>query len=137
LPDRNKGSWVIWDKRVRADGEAINQAMSTSEFETCWSRKKHQRLVCRMVHSGICSIENDKRVHPTQKPVKLAEWFFERWGKETKLVVDLFLGSGSTLIACEKTGRKCYGMELDPHYCSVIIERWQNFTGKKAQRLDG
>jgi DNA modification methylase len=90
-----------------------------------------------MVHSGICSIENDKRVHPTQKPVKLAEWFFERWGKETKLVVDLFLGSGSTLIACEKTGRKCYGMELDPHYCSVIIERWQNFTGKKAQRLDG
>ena len=50
--------------------------------------------------------------------------------------IDPFLGSGTTLIACEKTKRKCYGMELDPHYCDVIVKRWENFTGKKAT-LDG
>src|SRR5690606_8673996 len=77
------------------------------------------------------------KVHPTQKPAKLAEWFFEQWGKNTKLVVDIFLGSGSTLIACEKTNRKCYRMEIDPHYCSVIIERWQKCTGKTAQKAIG
>ena len=46
--------------------------------------------------------------------------------------MDPFLGSGSTLIACEKTGRKCYGMEIDPHYCDVIVKRWEEYTGKKA-----
>ena len=50
------------------------------------------------------------------------------------LVVDFFLGSGSTLIACEKTNRTCYGMELDTKYCDVIIERWEQFTGQKAKK---
>jgi methylase of polypeptide subunit release factors len=48
-------------------------------------------------------------------------------------VLDVFLGSGSTLIACEKTNRKCYGMEIDPIYCDVIIKRWEDYTGKKAE----
>ena len=48
-------------------------------------------------------------------------------------ILDPFLGSGSTLIACEKTNRKCYGMELDPHYCDVIIKRWEDYTGKVAK----
>ena len=52
--------------------------------------------------------------------------------EDIKNILDLFLGSGTTLIACEKTNRKCYGMELDEHYCDVIINRWQNYTGKKA-----
>ena len=47
-------------------------------------------------------------------------------------VLDIFLGSGTTLIACEKAGRKCYGMELDPIYCDVIVERWEKITGKKG-----
>lgn len=132
LPKKTAGSWIVWDKRYAADGP-IKQAMSTSEFELCWSREKHQRLICRMVHSGICSVENDKRVHPTQKPVKLAEWFFDHWADGRKNVLDLFLGSGSTLIACEKTGRRCFGMEIDPHYVDVIVERWERFTGEKSQ----
>jgi len=131
LPKKNDGSWVVWDKRYAADGPIV-QAMSTSEFELCWSRAKHQRLICRMVHSGICSVEKDKRVHPTQKPVKLAEWFFERWGEGRTRVVDLFLGSGSTLIACEKTRRQCFGIELAPHYCDVILARFEAFSGEKA-----
>jgi DNA modification methylase len=51
---------------------------------------------------------------------------------DVKIILDLFLGSGSTLIACEKTGRKCYGMELSPQYIEVIIRRWQEYTGKEA-----
>ena len=51
-------------------------------------------------------------------------------------VIDPFLGSGSTLIACEKTNRKCYGMEIDPHYCDVIVKRWEEFTGNKAERVE-
>ena len=75
-------------------------------------------------------------VHLTEKPVELAEWFFERWGKGRTKIVDLFLGSGSTLIAAEKTGRKCYGMELDPKYCDVIVKRWEDFTGQKASKAN-
>lgn len=51
------------------------------------------------------------------------------------LCADPFLGSGSTLIACEKTNRKCYGMEIDPQYCQVIIDRWEKFTGKRAKLI--
>ena len=53
-----------------------------------------------------------------------------------KKIYDPFLGSGSTLIACEKTNRKCYGMEIDPHYCDVIVKRWEEFTGNKAERVE-
>ena len=55
--------------------------------------------------------------------------------KSTNIIIDLFLGSGSTLIACEKTNRICYGMELDTKYCDVIIERWEQFTGEKAKKV--
>jgi hypothetical protein len=67
----------------------------------------------------------------------MVEWFFDKWAKNLKNIADLFGGSGSTLIACEKTNRKCFMMELDPHYCGVILDRWQKFTGKKAHREDG
>jgi DNA modification methylase len=72
----------------------------------------------------------DKYRHPTQKPVELAEYAISHHDK--KFVLDLFLGSGSTLIACEKTNRKCYGMELDPKYCDTIIKRFEQYSGKKA-----
>lgn len=74
-------------------------------------------------------------VHPTQKPVDLCIKAMQNNTIIRMKVLDLFLGSGSTLIAAEKVNRKCYGMELDPHYADVIITRWQEFTGKKAQRL--
>lgn len=74
-------------------------------------------------------------VHPTQKKVEMIEFYVEISSNKDSLVLDLFGGSGSTLIACEKTNRKCFMMELDPHYCSVIIERWQKFTGKQAELI--
>lgn len=70
--------------------------------------------------------------HPAQFPVILPEEYINAASSAGEIVCDPFLGSGSTLIACEKTGRKCYGMEISEDYCSVIITRWENFTGKKA-----
>lgn len=70
--------------------------------------------------------------HPTQKPIELCEHPIIKSSNEKSLIMDLFLGSGSTLIACEKIARKCYGMELDEKYCDVIIKRWEQYTGKKA-----
>ena len=72
--------------------------------------------------------------HPCPKQVSFIEDILKHYSKNS--VLDVFLGSGTTLIACEKTGRKCYGMELDPAYCDVIIKRWEDFTGKKAVKLD-
>jgi DNA modification methylase len=72
-------------------------------------------------------------LHPTMKPIEVLEEALLNSTLPKNKVLDLFLGSGSTLIACEKTGRKCFGMEIDPHYCDVIISRWEKFTGKTAQ----
>jgi site-specific DNA-methyltransferase (adenine-specific) len=70
--------------------------------------------------------------HPTQKPVELAERAINNSSQTDDTVLDLFGGSGSTLIACEQTNRQCRMMELDPIYCDVIVRRWENFTGQTA-----
>lgn len=70
--------------------------------------------------------------HPTMKPVDLLVYLIKNSSKEKDLILDLFGGSGSTLIAAEQTQRRCYTMELDPKYCDVIIKRWENLTGEKA-----
>ena len=67
------------------------------------------------------------------KPLELIIKALKNSSRKDNIVLDTFLGSGSTLIACEKTNRVCYGIELDPHYCDVIINRWEQFTGKKAE----
>jgi DNA modification methylase len=123
------GSFICWDKKNE------NQAgLLSGDFELCWSKQNHGMKMYRYMWCGFQAKEKGegKRVHPTQKPVQMAVWFFEKWGKDSKIILDLFLGSGSTLIACEKTNRKCYGMEIDPKYCDVIIARWEKYTGKKA-----
>ena len=70
--------------------------------------------------------------HPTMKPVDMIVNQIKISSNDNSIVLDLFGGSGSTLIACEKTGRSCRMMELDHKYCDVIIKRWQDFTGRKA-----
>lgn len=75
--------------------------------------------------------------HPTQKPVALLAEAIDKTTEKGNSVLDPFLGSGSTLIAAEQLGRTCYGMELSPQYCDVIVERWQNLTGEKAKRENG
>ncbi len=75
-------------------------------------------------------------VHPTMKPLKLIGDKIQISSNEGSIVLDLFGGSGSTLIACEQLNRKCYMCEIDPHYCDVIIQRWENYTGKKAELVE-
>ena len=74
--------------------------------------------------------------HPTMKPIGIPARAMKNSCKPKGLVLDLFLGSGSTLLAAEQTGRACYGTELDPVYCDVIVRRWEEFTGQKAAKLE-
>lgn len=80
------------------------------------------------------TLKND--LHPTMKPVALVAKAIQYSSKDMQIVLDLFGGSGTTLIASEQTGRQCRMMELDPHYCDVIIRRWENLTGQKAELLE-
>lgn len=134
LPDRNAGSWIVWDKRCDENFDKV----FGSGFELCWSKTRHKRELAR-IRAGVFGVKDDskKRVHPTQKPVQLAEWFFTKFGDGLTAVADVYGGSGSTLIACEKTNRKAYLMELDPKYCDVIVARWEKYTGKKAELING
>jgi DNA modification methylase len=127
------GSWIIWDKYSDAERQGLLDGRFGSAFETCWSKTQHKRDLARvLVTTNYTARGDETRVHPTQKPVALAEWFFDRWGKQGDFVADLYGGSGSTLIACEKTSRHCRMMELDPAYCDVIVKRWEDFTGQTA-----
>ena len=89
----------------------------------------------------FCDIWYQKRdvtqdyVHPTQKPVRLAERALKKNSQPGDVVIDAFLGSGSTLIGCQQLGRRCYGMELDPKYVDVEIKRWETLTNQKAVKL--
>lgn len=74
--------------------------------------------------------------HASPKPLKLCERIILTSSRENEKVVDIFGGSGSTLITCEQTNRNCYMMELSPHYCQVIINRWETFTGQKAEKIN-
>jgi len=91
-----------------------------SNEKTVWELKKESR----------------NEFHPTQKPVELPERAIGNSSKAGDIVLDLFGGSGSTLIACEKTGRNAYLMELDEKFVDVIINRWQDFTGKEAVHIE-
>ena len=75
------------------------------------------------------------KLHPTMKPVKLVARFMFNSSRKGDIVADIFGGSGTTMIAAEQLGRRCMMMELDPHYCDVIIARWEAFTGQKAERI--
>jgi len=122
IPDRINGSWVVWDKRCDENMDKV----SGNTFELCWSKQKHKRLVARILWSGHHGMHKDDtktRVHPTQKPIKLASFFFENWGKEGDLVADVFGGSGVTMVTAHQKKMKSFLMELDPKYCDVIVRR--------------
>ena len=122
-------NWLVWDKRVEEKQKDMN-----SDCELAWVKSKWSSVrIFRHLWKGLikASEHGQKRVHPTQKPVALVEWVFDYY-KDVSTVLDLFGGSGSTLIGAEKQGKDCYMMEFEPHYCDVIIKRWQDFTGEQA-----
>lgn len=143
LPNKNDGSWIVWDKRANGNDDIeedySSDKMYGSCFELCWSKNKHKRDIARVKWAGVFGTEQEfdhKRYHPTQKPIKLSSWFLNKYSKENNNILDLFGGSGSTLIACEQLNRNCYMMELDPKYVDVIIKRWEEFTGKNAVKTN-
>ena len=116
--------WIVWDKN--------NGASDQTDCELAWSNFRS------VVRQFTMASEKKNRVHPTQKPCDLFAQVVKKFdkNKEFNKVLDLFGGSGSTLIACEQLNRNCFMMELDPHYVDVIIARWEKFTGQKAVLLN-
>jgi DNA modification methylase len=128
IPKWNEGSTVVWAK---AHSEEENRVFG-SAFEMCWRfprGKKEVWFIRRIQMTGERLGE-----HPTQKPVECMARPIRN--HDAALVYDPFLGSGTTLIAAEQLGRKCYGLELEPRYVDVIVQRWEKLTGKQAT-LDG
>ena len=123
---------VIWSKGGGGIGD-LKKTFS-SDYETALVWHRGAELTGKRIGS-VWKVDKDGAstyMHPTQKPVALPEEAIDKTTRQGDLVLDLFGGSGSTLIACEKTNRVSYNMELDPKYCDVIIKRWQEFTGKQA-----
>ena len=119
---------IVWDKEHRIQNLDL-------------FGKQHEWVIYSGLFGGQKTVDGDvwqikrevSKEHPTSKPIELITKSLI--AVNAKLVYDPFLGSGSTLIACEKTNRKCYGMELDPHYCDVIIKRWEDYTGKSSKKI--
>ena len=120
---------IVWNKQSIGLGNSHYRPQHEFIFYCGgqWYGDKSQSDVWSMSRGAT-----GKYVHPTQKPVELIERALENSSKVGDIVIDCFGGSGSTLIACEKTARNCRMMELDPKYCDVIVKRWQDFTGKQA-----
>ena len=120
MPSLMKRHWT-WDTELipyATRGKHVFNAESGQHSPSTWRINKQQGA--------------EKTGHPTQKPVAVPQHAIEKSSRNNQIVLDLFGGSGSTLIACEKTARDCRMMELDPKYCDVIIKRWQAFTGQQA-----
>lgn len=136
---------IVWDK-----GVSINLPMSgiysrRCEFVFIMSEcepynTSHKKGECRWNYWDIPKenqYDDGKIQHRATYPLKFADRAVNEFSNKSDVVLDLFGGTGTTLIACEKTKRKCRMMELDPKYCDVIINRWQDYTGKEAIRDDG
>jgi DNA modification methylase len=135
IPNKNDGSWLVWDKRVEAKYDKV----IGSAFELAWSKKKRKREILRHEYSSWGArmegaTENGKP-HPTMKPIAMLSDVINK--TESKNIVDLFLGSGSTMVAAHQLNRKCYGMELDPKYCQVIIDRMTKLDPTLEIKING
>lgn len=135
-----KSSTIIWDKGnagmgwqdYRSQHEPILYGWKEGQGKHSFYGDRKNTSIWNVKRDSVSGYK-----HPTQKPVALSQKAVLNNSKEDDIVFDSFLGSGSTLIACEKTNRKCYGIELDPKYCDVIVKRWENFTGKNAELKNG
>lgn len=134
---------MIWDKEHAQPSAARRVLNSVFEFIFIFSNEYRPSRAIKTGNDFRGTIQNIYRLNPSGKkdklaadhgavfPVQFAEYFISNFSNDS--VLDLFGGSGSTLIACEKTNRKCFMMEIDPHYCDVIVARWEKYTGKKAE----
>jgi len=132
---------IIWNKNVHA----LSRSDYHWKHEPCWYAVKENgdshwngdRTQMTIWDCKNVMFEGDKTNHPTQKPIRIYEIPIENNSKINDSIYDPFSGSGSAFIASEKLNRKCFGMELDPKFCDTIVARWEKFTGKKAELLNG
>jgi DNA modification methylase len=135
--DFHWSSTIIWAK----DTLVLSRKDYHTQYEPIWYGWKSDGpriwTVQDRKQSDLWQCKRPKRsdLHPTTKPVELLERALLNSSNHGVIVFEPFCGSGSTLIACEKTGRRCNAMELDPKYCDVIVKRWEDFTGKKAELI--
>lgn len=120
-------STTVIDMSKEADIDKMSRA-ELKELLRAYIEEKPESVV-------YCDKPNKSTLHPTMKPIRLISRFVINSTQEGENVVDIFGGSGSTMIACEQLKRKCFTMEIDPHYVDVIIERWEAFTGQKAKKI--
>jgi len=122
---------IVWDKGDAPGMGDLACSFGSNEMAV------HSIIGRRKLNKRINSVWRQNRlkglsmIHPTQKPIEVIEPAIIQTTDKGMTVIDFFLGSGSTLIACEKTNRKCYGMEIDPHYIDVIVTRYSEFTKQK------
>jgi DNA modification methylase len=134
--DAHWSDTVIWAK----DRFVLGRADYQRQYEPIWYgwREGARHHWCGDRDQGdVWTIRRpaESELHPTMKPLALVERAIENSSQPGDVILDLFLGSGSTLIAAERTGRVCYGLELDPHYCHIVVSRWESFTGLKAEKV--
>ena len=123
--------WIVWDKVGEIDFQN-----PYSDCELAWTNiAKESVKKYTVIQQGFVAEEKEKRVHPTQKSVKLFAQIIEDYTDKNNIILDTFCGSGTTFIASEQTDRICYGIEISEKYCDVIVKRWEQFTGKKAVKL--
>ena len=128
---------IIWNKGGGGIGD-LKHTFST-DYEVILCTNNGKEITGKRIGS-VWTIKKDSSseyVHPTQKPIKLSEFAIRNATERGDIVLDLFGGSGSTLIACEQMDRRCRMMEYDPAYCDVIVDRWEKFTGNKAKLIRG
>lgn len=131
IPKFDQGNYIVWSKRMSDEENAV----FGSAYELVWTFPKRKKEIWFV--RGINQQSERLGEHPTQKPIELCVRAL-RQNEQAKNIVDVFGGSGSTLIACEQLGRKCYMMELDPKYCDVIRKRyWKFVNGSEEGWEDG
>ena len=125
---------VVWYKGGGGIGDLKKTFSTDYEMALVFNRGAN---LCGKRIGSVWSIQKDKAItykHPTQKPVELSKEAINKTTLKKQIILDIFGGSGSTLIGCEKTDRICYMMELNPKYCDVIVKRWEQWTGEKATK---
>jgi hypothetical protein len=124
----NSSCWIVWDKQNTGN---------FADAELAWTNQGTAVRIFQHMWNGLmkASEKGQRRVHPTQKPIALAEWAFEKYGKLDDAIFDPFLGSGMSIIAAQQMEgtRKVIGFELSPEYCTIILERFQRFSGINAE----
>lgn len=125
-------AWIVWDKREELPSNHM------SDCELAWVSTGNRARIIRHKWNGFdrASERGEPRVHPTQKPLKVWQKIIEWYSEKGNLVTDWYVGSGTTLLAAEMTKRQAYVCEIVPHYCDIVLARYEQMTGRQALLID-